>query len=416
MTLQRAPSESPDRGFGVYIHWPFCRARCPYCNFNAHVRPRVDAMAYGRALAREIATLAVRCAGRPVASIFFGGGTPSLMPPAAVGLVLDTIARLWPVAADAEVTLEANPTSAEAGNFRGYKSAGVNRLSLGIQALDDDALKALGREHTLAEALGALHLATTIFARVSFDLIYARPGQAPSSWAAELRRALDLGTDHLSLYQLTIEPRTPFAARHGKGLLALPNDDQARELFELTGSLCVAAGLPAYEISNHARPGNESRHNLVYWRYGGYLGIGPGAHSRLNEASRRIALAMKRAPQVWFDAVATHGHGIVAESVLTAKEQAEECLLMGMRLAEGVSLRRLAVMTGLTPAPDTIQALSAEGFLVFNGHDGTLKATDEGRLVLNAVILELTGCLMPVESTLAACVRGRIDRALTGTR
>ena len=373
-------------------------------------------MAYGRALVREIATLAPRCAGRPVASIFFGGGTPSLMPPAVVGLVLDTIAGLWSIAADAEMTLEANPTSAEAENFRGYKSAGVNRLSLGVQALDDDALKALGREHTVAEALGALRVAAAIFPRVSFDLIYARPGQTPSSWAAELRRALDRGPDHLSAYQLTIEPGTPFAARHRKGLLALPNDDRARELFELTGSLCAAAGLPAYEISNHARPGHESRHNLVYWRYGDYLGIGPGAHSRLNEASRRIALAMKRAPQAWFDAVATHGHGVVEESVLTAKEQAEECLLMGMRLAEGVSLRRLATMTGLAPAPDTIQTLSAQGFLVFNGHDGTLKATHEGRPVLNSVIAELTGGLMPVENAPAACVRGRIDRALTGMR
>src|SRR3954449_13339942 len=270
---RRRALQSADRetDFGVYIHWPFCLSKCPYCDFNSHVRhAAVDEARFARAFAGEIATTAARVPGRTVSTIFFGGGTPSLMQPATVGTILDAIARHWTVAPGAEVTLEANPTSVEAERFRGYRTAGVNRVSLGVQALDDGALKELGRLHTAREALDAVAIARSVFERYSFDLIYARPRQTPQAWAAELKRAITEAAEHLSLYQLTIEPDTPFAALHKNGKLVIPNDDLARELYDLTQEICAAAGLPAYEISNHARPGAECRHNLVYWRYHEY--------------------------------------------------------------------------------------------------------------------------------------------------
>ncbi len=397
-----APAEGRAPGFGIYVHWPFCRAKCPYCDFNSHVRANVDPMAYGRALVRELATLGERLPGRRVTSVFFGGGTPSLMPPETVAMVLDRIAELWPVEADAEITLEANPTSAEAANFRGYRSAGVNRASVGLQALHDDALRALGREHSAAEGLAAFRMAAGIFPRVSLDLIYARPHQTRADWAGELDRALCEAGDHLSLYQLTIEPGTPFAARHRRGTLVVPEDDEALALFEITRERTAAAGFPAYEISNHARPGGESRHNLLYWRYGEYLGVGPGAHGRLEEGGRRIATTMARTPDAWLSAVREHGHGLVEETELDAREQAEECLLMGMRLEEGLPLARLQAVSGLVPARAMLDALSAEGLLAVDGARGRIAATREGRLVLNALIAELAAALEPAEHPVRA--------------
>ncbi|WP_137389108.1 radical SAM family heme chaperone HemW [Rhodoligotrophos defluvii] len=379
-------SDLGETSFGVYVHWPFCRAKCPYCDFNSHVRPGADAMAYGAALAREIAHYGALLPGRLVTSIFFGGGTPSLMPPAAVALVLDAIAGHWPVAPDAEITLEANPTSVEAGNFRGYGQAGVNRLSLGVQALDDASLRELGREHTVEEALAALDLAQCTFGRVSFDLIYARPGQTAEAWRGELARALGRRTEHLSLYQLTIEPGTPFAARHKRGTLIIPEDEAALELYEMTQALCSAAGLPAYEVSNHARPGAESRHNLTYWRYGEYVGVGPGAHGRLVLGDGRHALQAIRAPAAWLAAVRRDGHGIADDVRLTPEEAGEEFLLMGLRLGEGVSLDCFEALSGRYVPTQDLALLGNEGLITYDPARRHVAATARGRQVLNAVI------------------------------
>src|SRR6185295_8010863 len=280
----------------VYVHWPFCRAKCPYCDFNSHVRQAgVDALDFADALARELVSFAGLAPRRTVRSVFFGGGTPSLMPPAATARVLEALARIWDLASDAEITLEANPTSAEAANFHGYRAAGVNRLSVGVQALDDEDLARLGRQHSVAEALSAFRLAARVFPRVSFDLIYARPGQTEPAWRRELGRALDEQQGHMSLYQLTIEPGTPYHELHRRGALAVPGEDVAAALFDITQELTSARGLVAYEVSNHALPGHECRHNLVYWRYGDYIGIGPGAHSRLRlDDGRRRALSTER--------------------------------------------------------------------------------------------------------------------------
>src|SRR5712672_4082084 len=302
------------QAFGVYVHWPFCLSKCPYCDFNSHVRhAAIDEPRFLRAFAAETAATAARVPGRTVSTIFFGGGTPSLMQPATVGAILDTIAKHWTVAPDAEVTLEANPTSVEATRFRGYRAAGVNRVSLGVQALDDAALKALGRLHTAREALDAVAIARKAFERYSFDLIYARPGQTPQAWASELKRAIAEAAEHLSLYQLTIEQDTPFAALHAAGKLITPNEDLARTLYDTTQEVCAAAGLPAYEISNHARPGAECRHNLVYWRGHEYAGIGPGAHGRLDIAGERRATATERRPEAWLMRVEALGHGVVTD-------------------------------------------------------------------------------------------------------
>ncbi len=308
--------------FGVYVHWPFCLSKCPYCDFNSHVRhAAIDEARFVRAFTAEIAATAARVPGRTVSSIFFGGGTPSLMQPATVGAILDAIGKHWTVAPDAEVTLEANPSSVEAARFRGYRAAGVNRVSLGVQALDDVALKELGRLHNAREALDAVAIARSTFERYSFDLIYARPRQTPQDWAAELKRALAQAGEHLSLYQLTIEQDTPFFALHAAGKLVTPDDDTARALYDVTQEVCAAAGLPAYEISNHARPGAECRHNLVYWRAHEYAGIGPGAHGRLDIGGERRATATEKRPESWLMRVEASGHGVITDDVLTREER-----------------------------------------------------------------------------------------------
>jgi len=336
------PSEQ-EEAFGVYVHWPFCLSKCPYCDFNSHVRhASVDEERYVRAFTREIAATAQRTGARTVSTIFLGGGTPSLMQPQTVAAILDAIGRHWSVAPDVEVTLEANPTSVEATRFKGYRAAGVNRVSLGVQALDDASLKELGRLHSVQEALDAVAIARKTFNRYSFDLIYARPGQTPAAWRAELARAISEAAEHLSLYQLTIEQDTPFAALHAAGKLVTPDEEAARALYDVTQEVAAAQGLPAYEISNHARPGAECRHNLVYWRYHEYAGIGPGAHGRLAVDGTRHATATERRPEAWLTRVDVHGDGIVSDEVLTRAEQADELLLMGLRLAEGIDPQRYA--------------------------------------------------------------------------
>jgi putative oxygen-independent coproporphyrinogen III oxidase len=378
-------------GFGIYVHWPFCRAKCPYCDFNSHVRHQpVDAMGFAGAIGRELGTLAARTPGRLVTSVFFGGGTPSLMPPAAVAAVLDAIAANWPVAPDVEVTLEANPTSAEAENFAGYRAAGVNRASVGVQALNDRDLKALGRQHTVEEALAAYGLAARTFPRSSFDLIYARPGQSATAWAGELRAALAHQQGHMSLYQLTIEPGTTFAELAARGLLHTPDEESAADLFEVTQEITERAGLPAYEVSNHAAPGHECRHNLTYWRSGDYAGVGPGAHSRLTGADgRRIGLATERHPEQWRASVEAQGHAVTEETVLDATEQGEEYLLMGLRLSEGIELQRYARLAGQALDPARLDRLVDGGFLVRSAGCHRIAATAAGRRVLNALIAEL---------------------------
>jgi putative oxygen-independent coproporphyrinogen III oxidase len=375
--------------FGLYIHWPFCLSKCPYCDFNSHVRHAgVDETRFARAFAAEIAATAARLPGRTVSTIFFGGGTPSLMQPATVGAVLDAVARHWPIAGDVEVSLEANPTSVEATRFRGFRAAGINRVSLGVQALDDAALKALGRLHSAQEALEAVAIARSTFERYSFDLIYARPGQTPQAWAAELKRAIEEAGQHLSLYQLTIERETPFAALHAAGKLLIPGDDTARALYDATQEVCTSAGLPAYEISNHARPGGECRHNLVYWRAHEYAGIGPGAHGRLDIAAERRATATEKRPQDWLSRVESLGHGIVSDEALTQEQIADEFLLMGLRLAEGIDPARYARLAGRPLDPRRVALLREQGALE-RTPDGRLRLTLAGFPLLDAVIADL---------------------------
>ena len=374
--------------FGVYVHWPFCRAKCPYCDFNSHVRHGgVDEARFVAAYLKELAHFAGIAPGRSVGSIFFGGGTPSLMQPDTVAAILDAIAEHWPIEYRVEITLEANPTSVEAGNFAGYAAAGVNRLSLGVQALDDASLKALGRQHTAAEALAALALAKRNFGRVSFDLIYAREGQSVKAWREELARALSHAADHLSLYQLTIEEGTPFAARHAAGKLRVPDGARARAMYDVTQELCEVAGLPAYEVSNHARPGSESRHNLLYWRGHDYAGIGPGAHSRVTANGTKRALSTLKSPEAWLEAVEALGQGFETDQTLSAVETAEEYLLMGLRLAEGIDLARFAALGGHALDETLIATLESDGLVA--RHGGMLAATPRGRLVLNRLILKL---------------------------
>jgi putative oxygen-independent coproporphyrinogen III oxidase len=381
-----APDES---AFGVYVHWPFCLSKCPYCDFNSHVRhAKIDEQRYVRAFAAEIAATAARVPQRTVTSIFFGGGTPSLMQPATVGTILDTIAKHWPVAPDAEVTLEANPTSVEATRFKGYRAAGVNRVSLGVQALDDDALKSLGRTHTAQEALAAVAIARDSFERYSFDLIYARQGQTPQAWAAELKRAIDEAGEHLSLYQLTVEPDTPFHALQSAGKLTVPNEDSARLLYDTTQSVCDAAGLPAYEISNHARPGAECRHNLVYWRGHEYVGLGPGAHGRLDIDGERHATVSERRPEAWLMRVESLGHGVVGDDTLLRSQMADEFLLMGLRLSEGIDPARYQRLAGRALDPRRIQILQQEGAIELTP-GGKLRVTQTGFPVLDAVVADL---------------------------
>jgi putative oxygen-independent coproporphyrinogen III oxidase len=375
--------------FGVYIHWPFCRSKCPYCDFNSHVRhAAIDEARFVRAFAAEIAATAARVPGREVSTIFFGGGTPSLMQPSTVQSILDAIARHWTVAADVEVTLEANPTSVEATRFRGYRTAGVNRVSLGVQALDDGALKELGRLHSAQEALDAVAVARSIFDRYSFDLIYARPKQTPQAWAEELNRAIAEAAEHLSLYQLTIEAETPFFALHKAGKLVIPDDDGARDLYDTTQDICARSGLPAYEVSNHARPGAECRHNLVYWRGDEYAGIGPGAHGRLNVNGGRQATATEKRPEAWLTRVESLGHGLVTDEPLTREEQADELLMMGLRLAEGIDPQRYAALAGHTLDPKRITNLRDEGALEITPA-GRLRVTLAGFPLLDAVVADL---------------------------
>ncbi len=375
--------------FGVYVHWPFCLSKCPYCDFNSHVRHApVDEARFVRAFTREIAATAERTGARDVSSIFLGGGTPSLMQPQTVGAILDAIAKHWRVTEDAEVTLEANPTSVEATRFRGYRSAGVNRVSLGVQALDDASLKALGRLHSAREALDAVAIARGAFERYSFDLIYARPGQTPKMWADELQHAIGEAAEHLSLYQLTIEEGTPFFGLHAAGKLQTPDEATARALYDLTQDVCAKHGLPAYEISNHAREGAACRHNLVYWRGEEYAGIGPGAHGRLDIGGVRHAVATEKRPESWLMRVEASGHGVVSDEILNSEERADEFLLMGLRLTEGIDPRRYQALSGRPLDPRRIALLREEGAISVEA-DGRLRVTKDGFPVLDAVVADL---------------------------
>lgn len=383
--------------FGVYIHWPFCVAKCPYCDFNSHVARGVSEERYLAAALRELAYYAELAPGRAVSSVFIGGGTPSLMAPETVGRLLDAIAGNWTVAPDAEITMEANPSSVEAGRFAGYRAAGVNRVSLGVQSLRDEPLRALGRIHSAGEARAALKVAAAHFPRVSFDMIYARPGQTVAEWRPELADALAVAAGHLSLYQLTIEPGTAFYREQAARRLHIPAGEEAVALYALTQEMCEAAGLPAYEISNHARPGEESRHNLLYWRYGEYAGVGPGAHGRVVADGVRLALAARRDPGAWAAQVEREGHGLTARDALTPLEEAQEMLLMGLRLAEGVALGNVAARTGYRVGGEAVEFLAAEGLLTRDAV-GTVAATASGRLVLNAIIDALAAALERTEA------------------
>lgn len=379
-----------ERELAVYVHWPFCLSKCPYCDFNSHVRAHVEQARWRAAYAREIDGYAEQFGDARVTSIFFGGGTPSLMDAATVDTVLDRIRSRFLLASDVEITLEANPTSVEAGRFADYRIAGVNRLSLGMQALDDAALKFLGRQHSSAQARAALDLALKVFPRVSFDLIYARPGQSIVDWRRELSEALSFGTEHLSLYQLTIEEGTRFAEIARAGELTIPNDDLQADLFDVTQELCERAGLPAYEVSNHARVGRESRHNLTYWRSGDWIGIGPGAHGRFNTRTGRVARRALRSPESWLAAVEATGTGVEADELVSTAAVLQEVVLMGLRLRQGIDAAQFARLTGtqlgiaLEPG---LSDLEGEGYLRWDGR--TLATTAAGRLMLNRVVERL---------------------------
>ncbi|MEQ8604939.1 MAG: radical SAM family heme chaperone HemW [Marivibrio sp.] len=375
----------------LYVHWPFCKAKCPYCDFNSHVRAEVDHARWARALVRETKAALAPYHGRKgveLESVFFGGGTPSLMAPETVAAVLEAARALTPFAADVEITLEANPTSVEAAKFEAFRAAGVNRVSLGVQALDDGALRFLGREHDAAEAMAAVDLARAIFPRWSFDLIYARPEQSPDAWARELEGALFRAGDHLSLYQLTLEPGTAFFTRARLGERMTAEEEAAVDLWETTQAVTAAAGFCAYEVSNHARPGGESRHNLVYWRYGDYAGVGPGAHGRVDDgAGGKVATARVRLPERWLEAVESQGEALAERALVPVEDRRRELLLMGLRLTEGVAERRLVEETGRgfdALDPMRLKALQDEGWIVFA--DGALKVTKTGRPRLNALL------------------------------
>ncbi|WP_114393387.1 radical SAM family heme chaperone HemW [Oleisolibacter albus] len=380
-------------GFALYVHWPFCASKCPYCDFNSHVREGVDHARWRAALLRELDHFADSTPGRILTSVFFGGGTPSLMQPETVEAILRRADARWGLPADTEVTLEANPTSVEADKFRAFRAAGVNRVSLGIQALNAADLKALGRRHSAEEALAAIALARQLFPRYSFDLIYARPGQTVPAWREELARALDHAVGHLSLYQLTIEEGTQFHTLHARGALVIPDEDTQGELYAATQDVLTAAGLPAYEVSNHARPGEESRHNLTYWRYGDYVGIGPGAHGRLTLDGQKLGTRTHRAPEVWLERVERLGTGGHAPEPVATADRLTELLMMGLRLSEGVPLARVHAETGHDlehwVAPERLARLVRHGMLDSDG--STLRATAAGRERLNAVLAALLG-------------------------
>lgn len=381
-----SPAPAPDP-MALYVHWPFCVSKCPYCDFNSHVRADIDTDAWRAALLDDLAHEAGLTGGRPLSSIFFGGGTPSLMPPEIVSNIIDAAASYWRPTADMEITLEANPSSVEAARFADLARAGVNRVSLGVQALNNQALHFLGRAHDVGEALAALDVAQSVFGRVNLDLIYARPDQSEADWEAELARGLSFGTDHLSLYQLTIEPGTRFATLVAQGKLTPADPDHAATLYEQTQAMTEAAGLPAYEISNHAKPGQESRHNLTYWRYGTYAGIGPGAHGR----REGMATLRHKKPENWMGAVGRNGHGLQSEEVLTPEDRGREALLMGLRLAEGVDLDRISALSGI-PVEQLIDeaAIARLAQLDLIERKGQhLKITPAAMLLLDAILPEI---------------------------
>ncbi len=375
-------------GFALYVHWPFCASKCPYCDFNSHVASAIDQSRWARAYEVELANLAQQVPGRVLNSIFFGGGTPSLMAPETVAAVIDAARRHWPSANDIEITLEANPTSVEMGRFRAYADAGVNRVSMGVQALNDADLHKLGRMHSVAEARAAFDIARDAFKRVSFDLIYARQDQSRDAWRAELSEAMAMAVDHLSLYQLTIEPGTAFGARHAKGgLKGLPDDDLAADMYLETQDILAAAGMPAYEVSNHARAGAESLHNLIYWRQGDWAAVGPGAHGRLTIGQSRFATEAHRAPGEWLAALEGKGTGESLRDALPAEDRALEYLLMSMRLSEGMEIARYEHLSAARLPEDRIADLTLLGLVI--REEGRIRATDQGRPVLNGILREL---------------------------
>jgi len=379
------------RPTALYIHWPFCLSKCPYCDFNSHVRDSIEQDRWRAALLADLDIAADDGEARAITSIFFGGGTPSLMDARTVSALIERAALLWPLAPNAEITLEANPTSVEAGRLADYRAAGVNRISLGVQALDDTALRFLGREHSAGEALAAIDAARRLFDRFSFDLIYGRPGQTPEAWQAELSRALTLAGEHLSLYQLTLEPRTAFFRRAQAGEALILDADGTAALYEITQAMLEDAGLPAYEISNHARPGSECRHNLTYWRYGDYIGVGPGAHGRVTVGGAKIAVQRIRSPEGWLDALDRGADVLTERSALTPAEQMTEAAMMGLRLAEGLPLARLRAIGGAAAdsliAPCRVRDLVEEGYL--DASPDLLRATATGRERLDAVLAHL---------------------------
>ncbi len=374
--------------FGIYVHWPFCLSKCPYCDFNSHVHDRIDHDAFAAAYLREIVHIAAMTKGRTVETVFFGGGTPSLMKPETVKAILDAIKSHWNVTPDWEVTLEANPTSSEAEKFRAFRAAGINRLSLGIQSLREDDLKFLGRTHDTSQARGAIQMAKETFDRFSFDLIYARPQQKLEDWKVELKEALDMAVGHISLYQLTIEKNTPFYIQHARGEFKIPEQELAADFYDVTNEIMAENGFDAYEVSNYARPGQQSRHNLIYWRYGDYAGIGPGAHGRLTLDGKKFATRTHRAPDIWLQRVEEQGHSHHEFELIEPVQRVQEALMMGLRLEEGVPLSRLESEYGGDPFEvldrQKISKLSDEGLLVFE--NGILRATHMGRKCLNAVL------------------------------
>lgn len=378
-----------DPGFGIYIHWPFCEAKCPYCDFNSHVRHGgITQKDYVEAYRREIAYFAGLTNGQQVTSVFFGGGTPSLMEPETLDALVREVRNNWDVAADAEISMEANPSSVEAERFAAYRASGINRLSIGVQSLKNADLRFLGRLHDVEQALHAIEIARATFPRISFDLIYARPGQGEQEWEDELNLAINYAADHLSLYQLTIEPDTPFKKLFDAGKLIPPDADHARALYEITQAVCDARGLPAYEVSNHAKPGSESRHNLTYWRYGDYAGIGPGAHSRLTLDGERTGFIVEAYPETWLHEVKTKGHGIWNVEVLNEEQAGDEMLLMGLRLREGISLSRYEMLSGAVIDERQIRNLVADGMLE-RLSDDIIRISREGWFVLDAVVADL---------------------------
>ncbi|MGF1649407.1 MAG: radical SAM family heme chaperone HemW [Hyphomicrobiaceae bacterium] len=393
--MQAGQRNPDDVGFGIYLHWPFCAAKCPYCDFNSHVRHGgIDEASFVAAYLAEIDRWAATLGPRRITSVFFGGGTPSLMSPQAVAMLIERLDLCWGLGEGVEITLEANPTSVEANRFAGYRAAGVNRVSLGVQALRDKDLAALGRLHSADEARAAVAVAMRSFDRVSFDLIYARTGQTIADWRAELAEALDLAAGHLSLYQLTIEPETPFAALHAAGRLSIPDPEAADALYVLTREMTEARGLSIYEISNHARPGEESRHNLLYWRYGEYVGIGPGAHGRPIIDGVRVATSTEKNPERWRDLAARGDLDLELREPLSADAVADEVLLMGLRLREGVDLKRLARLGGVRPSPSVMDDLASQG-LIESPDRARLRVTEQGRFVLNRIVLALSESFEP---------------------